>query len=54
MSKIARRRVVGGVLVVLGAVLMLAAPSAEIPLGALAIGVGVAIELAGIFMEHHG
>ena len=52
MSTMARRRVFAGCLVVLGVALMFAAPSAEIPLGALVIALGVAIEAAGIFLEH--
>lgn len=43
------RRIVAGVLVVLGAVLMFAAP--ETPSGAIAMGLGVMIELVGIALE---
>ena len=47
----AHRRMLAAILVVAGAVLMLAAPSAEIPLGAVVIALGVGIELAGIALE---
>jgi hypothetical protein len=45
------RRIVAGVLVVLGAVLMFAAPEAEPLSGAIVMGLGVLIELAGIALE---
>ena len=44
-----QRRVVAAVLIVLGAVLMLAAP--ETLSGAIVIAFGVAIEIAGIALE---
>lgn len=43
------RRVVAGVLIVVGAVLMFAAP--ETLSGVLVIALGVAIEIAGIALE---
>jgi len=45
------RRLFAAALVVLGAVLMFAAPAAEIPIGAVVILVGIGIELAGIGLE---
>lgn len=45
------RRIVAGVLVVLGAVLMFAAPETESLSGAIAMGLGVLIEIAGIALE---
>lgn len=45
------RRIVAGVLVVLGAVLMFAAPEAESLSGAIVMGLGVLIEIAGIALE---
>lgn len=48
MTKV-QRRVVAGVLIVFGAVLMLAAT--ETLSGALVIALGVAIEIAGIALE---
>ena len=48
MSK-AQRRVVAGVLIVLGAVLMFAAP--ETLSGVIVIVLGLAIEIAGIALE---
>ena len=45
------RRIVAGVLVVLGAVLMFAAPETESLSGAIVMGLGVLIEIAGIALE---
>ena len=45
------RRIVAGVLVVLGAVLMFAAPEDESLSGAIVMGLGVLIEIAGIAFE---
>jgi len=45
------RRIVAGVLVVLGAVLMFAAPEAAPLGGAIVMGLGVLIEIAGIALE---
>ena len=45
------RRIVAGVLVVLGAVLMFAAPEAEYVAGAIVMGLGVVLEIAGIALE---
>jgi len=45
------RRIVAGVLVVLGAVLMFAAPEAEYVAGAIVMGLGVLLEIAGIALE---
>lgn len=43
------RRIAAGVLLVLGAILMLAAP--QTPSGAVAMGLGVLIEIVGIALE---
>ena len=45
------RRIVAGVLVVLGAVLMFAAPETESLSGAIVMGLGVLIEIGGIALE---
>jgi len=45
------RRIVAGVLVVLGAMLMFAAPEAETVAGAIVMGLGVLVEIAGIALE---
>jgi len=45
------RRIVAGALVVLGAVLMFAAPETETLSGAIVLGLGVVIEIAGIALE---
>lgn len=45
------RRIAAGVLVVLGALLMFAAPEAEFLSGAVVMGFGVLMEIAGIALE---
>jgi len=45
------RRIVAGALVVLGAVLMFVAPETETLSGAIVLGLGVVIEIAGIALE---
>lgn len=45
------RRIIAGVLVVLGAVLMFAAPETETLSGAIVLGLGVLVEIAGIALE---
>lgn len=45
------RRIVAGVLVLLGAVLMFAAPETESLSGAIVMGLGVLIEIGGIALE---
>jgi hypothetical protein len=45
------RRTIAGLLVVLGAVLMFAAPETETASGAIAMGLGVLIEIVGIALE---
>jgi hypothetical protein len=45
------RRIVAGALVVIGAVLMFAAPETETLSGAIVLGLGVLIEIAGIALE---
>ena len=45
------RRIVAGVLVVLGVVLMFAAPETESLSGAIVMGLGVLIEIGGIALE---
>jgi hypothetical protein len=44
------RRILAGLLIALGLLLMLLAPSAH--LGLIAFGVGVALELLGLAIEH--
>ncbi len=45
------RRMVAGALVVIGALLMFAAPEAESVAGAIVMGLGVLVEIAGIALE---
>ena len=45
------RRIVAGALVVLGGVLMFAAPETETLSGAIVLGLGVLLEIAGIALE---
>ncbi len=45
------RRIVAGVLVVLGGVLMWLAPDAS-TLGLIVLLLGIAIEIVGIYLEH--
>jgi len=45
------RRIVAGALVVIGAVLMFAAPETETLGGAIVLGIGVLLEIAGIALE---
>ena len=45
------RRIVAGALVVIGAVLMFAAPVTETLSGAIVLGLGVLLEIAGIALE---
>ena len=45
------RRIIAGALVVVGAVLMFAAPETESVAGAIVMGLGVLVEIAGIALE---
>jgi hypothetical protein len=45
------RRIIAGVLVVLGALLMFAAPETESFSGAIVMGLGVLLEITGIALE---
>ena len=44
------RRILAGLLVAVGALLMFAAPE-DVPSGAIVLGLGVLIEIAGIALE---
>jgi hypothetical protein len=45
-----KRRIIAGLLVVAGALLMFAAPE-DMPAGAIVMGLGVLLEIAGIALE---